>query len=338
MKKSGIYEIKCLASGKVYIGQTVDLNRRLKDHLRCLRKGTHHNKYLQRAFDKYGEEYFTFSVLQNCTASELDACEQWWIQQRCSMDRKAGYNLESGGNPGKFVSEETRAKKIGKNNPQYGKHLSEAHIDALRVKNRGHNSNLCEKDVEEIKLALLSGKKPGELSSMYGLSSAAIQSISTGKNWGYVRPDLTAKLASRKTERDAAINRLSEEGKSRASIAAIVGCTPATVSRVLGTRSSYFVSSDKKKALKNAVEHDFISGLTRAEIIEKHGISPSVYVSYISEAYNRKREELKARAEKLRKSGMLVKDIAAELGLSKTTISRWTAKTNSRKHRGNQEN
>ena len=51
MEKSGIYALHNNKSGKVYIGQTKDLSRREKDHFRELRKGTHHNKYLQRAYN-----------------------------------------------------------------------------------------------------------------------------------------------------------------------------------------------------------------------------------------------------------------------------------------------
>lgn len=37
---SGIYVIENIVNGKKYIGQTINLKRRLYDHKRCLNKGT----------------------------------------------------------------------------------------------------------------------------------------------------------------------------------------------------------------------------------------------------------------------------------------------------------
>ena len=335
LKRPGVYLIRCSESGKVYVGQTVDLDRRKKDHIRALRKGEHHNGYLQRAFDKYGEEKFAFSVLQECAVDELDSVETMWIRKLDAMNPDNGYNLESGGNPGKIVSESTRDKKRGRNNPQYGKKISAAHVEALRIKNRGHNSGLTERDVENIKLSLLGGKPASALAKKYGLSVSAVQSISGGKNWGYVRPDLTESLVSRRAKRDDEIRRLSGSGLSRAKIAAQVGCTPATVTRVLGSRSDYFTDSEAKQSLKREVELDFLAGLSREEIMQKHGISAAKYVSCISEAYNKGRESTTQKAREYRALGWKVKDIAKELGFARTTISRWTADMDSCKHRGN---
>jgi len=46
MAISGIYEIKNTIDGKVYIGRSLDIAKRLKDHERALRKGYHRNKFL----------------------------------------------------------------------------------------------------------------------------------------------------------------------------------------------------------------------------------------------------------------------------------------------------
>ena len=40
--KSGIYKITNTANGKIYIGQSVDVQRRINDHQRTLAKGTHY--------------------------------------------------------------------------------------------------------------------------------------------------------------------------------------------------------------------------------------------------------------------------------------------------------
>lgn len=63
-KKSGVYQIRNLTDGKVYVGSTKEFKTRKSSHQRTLRKGTHHNKHLLSAFQKYGEENFIFEVLE----------------------------------------------------------------------------------------------------------------------------------------------------------------------------------------------------------------------------------------------------------------------------------
>lgn len=59
-----VYRILNRKVNKCYIGSTADYDRREYDHLYALRKKNHVNKYLQRAWDKYGEENFEFQVVE----------------------------------------------------------------------------------------------------------------------------------------------------------------------------------------------------------------------------------------------------------------------------------
>jgi group I intron endonuclease len=97
MKKCGIYGIKNLANGKWYIGQSVDIDIRQENHFRCLTGGYHFNAHLQRAFDKYGINNFTFHVLEVTSESMLDIRERAWIAYYSSADPAFGYNRETGG-------------------------------------------------------------------------------------------------------------------------------------------------------------------------------------------------------------------------------------------------
>jgi group I intron endonuclease len=76
---TGIYEIKNLISGESYIGSSVNLDKRKKQHLYSLRKNRHPNKYLQRDFDLYGEESFIFEVLEYCELKDLIRREKYCI-------------------------------------------------------------------------------------------------------------------------------------------------------------------------------------------------------------------------------------------------------------------
>jgi group I intron endonuclease len=61
---SGVYRIVCAVSGAVYIGSSVNMPKRFSIHIFHLKRGTHPNLRLQRAWLKYGEGAFRFDVLE----------------------------------------------------------------------------------------------------------------------------------------------------------------------------------------------------------------------------------------------------------------------------------
>lgn len=76
--KPGVYKITNTVSGKFYIGSsTLNVYYRWDDHKSQLRTGIHANIHLQRAWDKHGQDAFTFEVLEYCN-NVLDR-EQFWI-------------------------------------------------------------------------------------------------------------------------------------------------------------------------------------------------------------------------------------------------------------------
>lgn len=79
--KSGIYKIENVVDGKKYVGSSKNLNKRRATHWRSLRNNKHHNEYLQRAFNLYGEDNFKFveiKVVNNPTPSLLFIYESWY--------------------------------------------------------------------------------------------------------------------------------------------------------------------------------------------------------------------------------------------------------------------
>lgn len=70
-KVSGIYTITNKVTGKLYIGESLDIYRRWHDeHIPQLRKNRHCNKELQNDFNKYGEENFGFGILQRYSGND----------------------------------------------------------------------------------------------------------------------------------------------------------------------------------------------------------------------------------------------------------------------------
>lgn len=111
MKKiSGVYMLKDLNNGKMYIGATAgDILKRCKAHLYKLKYGTHSNIYLQDAWNSGNN--FAIIVLEECGGEKVETREEYWIALYDSNNREKGYNIESGGkNKGKTRTEETRVR------------------------------------------------------------------------------------------------------------------------------------------------------------------------------------------------------------------------------------
>jgi group I intron endonuclease len=111
--KSGIYKITNKVNQKFYIGSTKNFfSKRWWSHRNDLRLQQHGNKYLQRAWDKYGEKSFTFSVLEEDVPEEnLYEREQFWIDTTNCTDPEIGYNiakLATNPNPREYTEEERR--------------------------------------------------------------------------------------------------------------------------------------------------------------------------------------------------------------------------------------
>lgn len=92
-----IYIIINNINHKVYIGQTIDIKRRWHSHIYDLRNNNHINIYLQRAWNKYGENNFEFKILEEISDELLNEKEKYWINFYKSFDREYGYNLTTGG-------------------------------------------------------------------------------------------------------------------------------------------------------------------------------------------------------------------------------------------------
>lgn len=95
---TGIYIIKNKVNNKIYIGQSIDIEKRFKQHKKKAfsKKDKEYNKYLYRAFRKYGLDNFSFEILELCLPEELRDKENYYIRKFNSNNRKIGYNETSG--------------------------------------------------------------------------------------------------------------------------------------------------------------------------------------------------------------------------------------------------
>lgn len=93
MAAGGIYMILNLLNGKVYIGSTVHFRNRWNKHCNELNFNRHHSRYLQFAWNKYGEDTFQFTILKFIDdKSKLELIEQEYIDAFQASNSEYGYN------------------------------------------------------------------------------------------------------------------------------------------------------------------------------------------------------------------------------------------------------
>lgn len=109
-KICGIYRIENLINHKSYIGQAVDIYKRWTMHKWELNSGKHHNIHLLRAWKKYGEYNFEFSIIEECDEKNLNEREMYWVEYYDAFYN--GYNQTKGGDGclGKTWTEEERER------------------------------------------------------------------------------------------------------------------------------------------------------------------------------------------------------------------------------------
>lgn len=91
---SGIYVIRNIVTGRVYVGSSQHVVYRCNAHKRRMALGTHPNRFLQHAWDKHHAESFVFETLELVeSVSELFQREQHWIDLLGAHVRKGGYNI-----------------------------------------------------------------------------------------------------------------------------------------------------------------------------------------------------------------------------------------------------
>lgn len=78
-EKCGVYMITCVPTGNAYIGSTSRMYRRWWEHKNTLKKNKSPCTILQRAWNKYGEDAFEFSILEECAREVKEDREQHYI-------------------------------------------------------------------------------------------------------------------------------------------------------------------------------------------------------------------------------------------------------------------
>ena len=92
---TGIYKITNQITKECYIGQSVDISKRWKDHAKCgLGIDTPVGNKLYKAMQTYGIWNFSWEVLEQCSKDLLDEKEKYYIELYDSYN--FGYNSNTG--------------------------------------------------------------------------------------------------------------------------------------------------------------------------------------------------------------------------------------------------
>lgn len=170
---TGIYYIKNIVNGKYYIGQSFDIERRLRVHLRELRNGKHDNVHLQRAFDKYKESNFTCKILECCTINDLNDLECYYISKYDSFEN--GYNMTEGGDgaPGFHHNTETRKK------------MSEVQKEVYSLESAREKFNVLFKDGMPLSCKIKQSKTKGNKTGYFRVRKLKRNDTNSGFIWCY---------------------------------------------------------------------------------------------------------------------------------------------------------
>lgn len=89
----GIYTITNTVNQKLYLGSSVNIDNRWRQHRNELLRNNHHNKFLQRAWNKYGPDAFHFAIVELVLPPFLLERESYWLEKLRPYNPKKGYNI-----------------------------------------------------------------------------------------------------------------------------------------------------------------------------------------------------------------------------------------------------
>lgn len=125
---SGIYMIENKDTKQKYIGKSINIGKRLYQHIK-----NPDNCYIDNALRKHGEDEFNYIILADLTPFEnldnfneiLNSHEKFFIRHFNTYGNKFHYNLTEGGDGTRLLGENHPMYGIkGKDNPNFGKKRS----------------------------------------------------------------------------------------------------------------------------------------------------------------------------------------------------------------------
>lgn len=152
----GIYKIVNIQTGKTYVSQSNNIERRFKEHQGA---GKRSKIPVDIAIQKYGKDNFSYEIIEECAPNQLNEREIYWIAQLKS--NIYGYNCNPGGDQASIGAQNGRAK-------------------------------LTEEDVKKIRAAYAAHLKQKEVYKAFKnkVTFTYFQNVWAGKSWSHVMPEV----------------------------------------------------------------------------------------------------------------------------------------------------
>ena len=140
MKISGVYQIINTITGDCYIGSSVNLYRREKEHFRESFWKNEPNKQLYKDMKQYGKNNFLFKPILLCNPEELKKYEQIAIEKY-----NPKYNVcaaYTGMSKEEYIKQyrKEHADSIKKHQKQYNKQWYKEHADNIKQHQKQYNN------------------------------------------------------------------------------------------------------------------------------------------------------------------------------------------------------
>ena len=197
----GVYNIHCSGNDKNYIGSTINLLKRKSSHFAALRRGNHDNPIMQHSFNKYGEDTFTFSIIEivedNMSRSDLFEVEQKYMDASNIVELGFNISIMAKVCVKKEYSEEEKSRMrnrmLGKLNHFYGKRHSEETKNLIKEKARErylikennpfYGKTHTEETKEKIRATKLAKtQEPGYINHMVGVKRSEDYKLNMSRN------------------------------------------------------------------------------------------------------------------------------------------------------------
>ena len=201
----GIYKITN-PEGKIYIGQSIDIDRRFKEYKRIQSRSA--GRKIINSLKTYRPENHIFEVIEECLIEQLHDREYYWKLHYKSVEN--GLNCDYFDNSGGPRSEETK-RKISEGTK--GKSKSEQHKQKIRKpKTEEHKQNIskAKQNISEETKRKISESKLGKK-----WSEEHIKNIIKGKQKPVLQYDLEGNFI--------------KEWEGVKIAAAYLGCDPTTI-------------------------------------------------------------------------------------------------------------
>lgn len=152
----GIYKITNKTNGKTYIGQSIDIDRRWKEHRNSYKTG---KEILYRAIRKHGIENFEFEIITECEKEELNELEQKYVllyKSYVGFKKSKGYNMTTGGDSATERTPKTKEQIEKLRSKLKGRKFTKEHLENMSKSRMGKKAS----DETKRKLSLIrKGKK-----------------------------------------------------------------------------------------------------------------------------------------------------------------------------------